>query len=151
MPGKRTLTMRQLRHLLCLIHGGTSTREVCRILGLARSTVQDDVRRAAEAGLSWPLPGDLTDDALERLLFVRPGNNTGARLRAEQDWIGSHVRLFRFLGGVPRLIVPDNLKAGVNRASFYDPEINRSYAMMASHYGTAVLPARPRRPRSRCP
>ena len=43
MPGKRTLTMRQLRHLLCLIHGGASTREVCRILGLARSTVQDNV------------------------------------------------------------------------------------------------------------
>ena len=64
MPGKRTLTMRQLRHLLCLIHGGASTREVCRILGLARSTVQDNARRAAEAGLrptstkrdSWCLP-----------------------------------------------------------------------------------------------
>lgn len=42
------------------------------------------------------------------------------------DWIGSHVRMFRFFGGVPRLIVPDNLKSGVSSASFYDPEINRS-------------------------
>ena len=37
------------------------------------------------------------------------------------DWIGAHVRMFSFFGGVPRLIVPDNLKSGVNKASFYDP------------------------------
>ncbi|WP_457580273.1 hypothetical protein [Ensifer canadensis] len=65
------------------------------------------------------------------------------------DWIGSHVRMFAFFGGVPRLIVPDNLKSGVSRASFYDPEINRSYGMMGSHYGVGVLPARPRRPKDR--
>ena len=57
--------------------------------------------------------------------------------------------MFRFFDGVPRLIVPDNLKSGVNRACFYDPEINRSYAMMASHYGVGVLPARPRKPRDK--
>jgi hypothetical protein len=44
----------------------------------------------------------------------------------------AHVRMFRFFGGVPRLIVPDNLKNGVHKASFYDPEINRSYGMMAA-------------------
>jgi transposase len=69
--------------------------------------------------------------------------------QALPDWIGAHVRLFRFLGGVPRLIVPDNLKSGVHKASFYDPEINRSYGMMAAHYGVAVLPARPRKPRDK--
>src|SRR5665647_199984 len=42
------------------------------------------------------------------------------------DWIEAHVRMFRFFGGVPRLVVPDNLKSGVHKASFYDPEINRS-------------------------
>lgn len=47
--------------------------------------------------------------------------------------------MFRFFDGVPRLIVPDNLKSGVSRASFYDPEINRSYGMMASRYGAAFL------------
>ena len=57
--------------------------------------------------------------------------------------------MFRFFGGVVRLIVPDNLKSGVSRASFYDPEINRSYGMMASHYGVAVLPTRPRRPKDK--
>ena len=65
------------------------------------------------------------------------------------DWIGAHVRMFRFLGGVPRLVVPDNLKSGVHKASFYDPEINRSYGMMAAHYGVGVLPARPRKPRDK--
>ena len=57
--------------------------------------------------------------------------------------------MFRFFDGVPRLIVPDNLKSGVSRASFYDPEINRSYGIMASHYGAGVLPARPRRPKDK--
>ncbi|MEY9232492.1 transposase [Bradyrhizobium japonicum] len=65
------------------------------------------------------------------------------------DWIEAHVRMFRFFGGVPRLVVPDNLKSGVHRASFYDPEINRSYGMMASHYGVGILPARPRKPRDK--
>lgn len=50
---------------------------------------------------------------------------------------------------MPRLIVPDNLKSGVNRASFYDPEINRSYGVMAAHYGVGVLPARPQRPKDK--
>ncbi|MGH8734746.1 MAG: IS21 family transposase, partial [Burkholderiales bacterium] len=69
--------------------------------------------------------------------------------QALPDWIGAHVRLFRFLGGVPRLIVPDNLKSGIHKSSFYDPEINRSYGMMAAHYGVGVLPARPRKPRDK--
>ena len=51
------------------------------------------------------------------------------------DWIGAHVRMLRFFGGVPKLLVPDNLKSGVHKASFYDPEINRTYGKMADHYG----------------
>lgn len=65
------------------------------------------------------------------------------------DWIGAHVRMFRFYGAAPRLLVPDNLKSGINKASFYDPEVNRSYAAMAAHYGVGVLPARPKRPRDK--
>jgi transposase len=65
------------------------------------------------------------------------------------DWTGAHVRMFRFCGGAPRLLVPDNLKSGVNKASFYDPEINRTYGALASHYGVGVLPARPRKPRDK--
>ncbi|WP_240547117.1 IS21 family transposase [Mesorhizobium tianshanense] len=248
--------MRQLRQMLRLAGSGTSSREIAVVLGIARSTVQDNLRRAAAIGLSWPLPSELTDDALENKLFARNGVKQGTRRRTEPnwahlavelkkpgvtllilweeyrgshpdgygysrfcelfrsfeqrlsptmrqehaagdkvfvdysgkkipivdrdtgeireaeifvavlgassftyaeatwtqtlpDWIGSHVRMFRFLDGVPRLIVPDNLKSGVSRASFYDPEINRSYGMMASHYGVGVLPARPRRPKDK--
>ncbi len=65
------------------------------------------------------------------------------------DWIQAHVRMFRFFGAAPRLLVPDNLKSGIHKPSFYDPEVNRSYAMMTAHYNVGVLPARPRRPRDK--
>ena len=65
------------------------------------------------------------------------------------DWIGAHVRMFRFWGVAPRLLVPDNLKSAVHKASFYDPEVNRSYGAMASHSGVGILPARPNRPRDK--
>lgn len=66
-----------------------------------------------------------------------------------EDWIGAHVRMFPFLGGVPKAVVPDNLKAAVLKADRYDPGLNRTYADMAEHYGTAILPARPRKPRDK--
>ena len=66
-----------------------------------------------------------------------------------EDWIGAHVRMFAFLGGVPKVVVPDNLKSAVLKADRYDPGLNRTYAEMAEHYGTAVLPARPRKPRDK--
>ncbi len=65
------------------------------------------------------------------------------------DWIGSHQRMLKYFGGVPELLVPDNLKAAVTRASRYAPKINETYAEMAAHYGTAVLPARPYKPRDK--
>src|SRR6202140_2645771 len=256
MPAKRELTMRQLRYMLRLHHDGVSAREIGRTLGVARSTVQDNLRRAQAIGIAWPVPAELTDDMLEQRLFARAGVKVGLRRRSEPDWatlarepkrpgvslmvlweeyrqsepdgygysrfcdlfreferrlspvmrqhhvagdkvfvdysgkritivdpgtgvvhdaeifvgvlgassysyaeatftqtlpdwIGAHVRMFRFFGGVPRLVVPDNLKSGVHKASFYDPEINRSYGMMAAHYGVGVLPARPRKPRDK--
>jgi transposase len=66
-----------------------------------------------------------------------------------EDWLGAHVRLFSFLGGVPAKVVPDNLKVGVTHASYYDPVINASYAALIKHYGTAVVPARSRKPRDK--
>lgn len=65
------------------------------------------------------------------------------------DWIGAHVRMLAFFGGVPEQIVSDNLKAGVTKACFHEPQINRTYAEMAAHYGTAILPARPYKPRDK--
>jgi transposase len=225
-------------------------------LGVARSTAQDCLKRLTAAGLSWPLPDELTDEVLERRLFSNAGIKVGSRKLPEPDWssqiremkrpgvtlqilweeyrqvhpdgygysrfcelyrafemrlsptmrqhhvagdkvfvdysgkkidivnpetgevlgaeifvavlgasnytyaeatwtqslpdwIGSHVRLFDFIGGCPRLLVPDNLKSGVIKASFYDPEINRTYGRMAEHYGIGIVPARPYRPRDK--
>jgi transposase len=258
MPARRMLTMRHLRRIMRLHHEGASAREIVRAVGVARSTVQDTLKRAAAADLPWPLGDELTDEVLEARLFARMGGGgrAGLRKRPEPDWgelvrelrrpavtmvilweeyrqawpggygysrfcellrafqqrlspvmrqhhvagdklfvdysgkrlgisdpltgeirmaeifvavlgasnytfaeatwsqtlpdwIGSHVRLFRHIGGVPRLLVPDNLKSGVNKASFYDPEINRSYGRMAEHYDVGVLPARPKKPRDK--
>ena len=256
MPAKRELTMRQLRQMLRLRHEGVSAREIGRTLGVARSTIQDNLKRADGAGLGWPLASEITDGILEERLFGKAGIKPGRRRLVEPDWsalvreikrpgvnlmvlweeyrdahpdgygysrfcdlfreferrlspvmrqhhaagdklfvdysgkkvsiadpatgelheaeifvgvlgasnytyaeatftqqlpdwIGAHVRMFRFFGGVPRLLVPDNLKSGVHKASFYDPEINRSYAMMAAHYDTGILPARPYKPRDK--
>jgi transposase len=65
------------------------------------------------------------------------------------DWIGSHTRAFAFFGGVTAQTVSDNLRSGVTKACFYEPAVNRTYAEMAHHYGTAVVPARPRKPRDK--
>jgi len=65
------------------------------------------------------------------------------------DWIGAHVRAFEFFGGVPALIVSDNLKSAVVRACFHEPGVNRSYTDLARHYQTAILPARPYKPKDK--
>ena len=79
MPAKRELSMRQLRHLLRLHHDGVSAREIGRRLGVARSTIQDNLKRAGAAGLAWPLADDITEEALETRLFGRAGVTQGQR------------------------------------------------------------------------
>jgi len=61
MPARRELTMRQLRQMLRLAHEGVSARAIGRMLGAARSTVQDNLKRAEAAGLAWPLGAEITD------------------------------------------------------------------------------------------
>ena len=79
-----------------------------------------------------------------RHLFVRP-----AVSMTQRAWTEAHVAAFEFLGGVPRRIVPDNLKAGVCKPDLYDPKINRGYAELASYYGCLVDPARAYHPRDK--
>ena len=251
----RRLPMRKIKDVLRLHAAGRSARQIGPSVGVSRSTVADYLRRAEVAGLSWPLPDGLDEEALERRLFPppppaqsrlfteadwaeihrelkRPGvtlallwdeyrsqhpdgygysafcehyrrwvgrlspvmrqrhaagermfvdysgtrmavidPTTGAARPAEifiavmgasnmtyveaswsqalPDWIGAHTHAFAAFGAVPTLVVSDNLKSGVIRACFYEPEINRSYAEMAAHYGTAILPARPYKPRDK--
>ncbi len=71
------------------------------------------------------------------------------RSRSLPDWTMSHVRMFDFWGGVPELVIPDNEKAAVHKASRYEPDLNPTYRELATHYGTAVLPARPHAPRDK--
>ena len=257
MPAERT-TMRHVREVLRLkFVGGVPTREIARRIGVAASTIRTTLRRFQAAGLSWPLPEDMTDAALEARLFPDADTKQGHRRRVEPDWasihrelkrkhvtlsilwdeyiarnpegyrysrfcelfriwegklsvtmrqthvggdklfvdyagdtvpviidrltgevrqaqifvavmgassftyveatwtqtlgdwIGAHTRALAAIGGVPRLIVPDNARVAVIKACLYEPQVNRTYAEMAAHYGTAVLPTRPRRPRDK--
>lgn len=65
------------------------------------------------------------------------------------DWTMSHVRLFEYLGGVPELVIPDNLKSGVSKANRYDPDITPAYNNMLAHYKTAAMPARVATPKDK--
>jgi len=246
--------MRKTRDVLRLSANGLSKRQIAVSLGLSATAAGDCIRRAREAGVAWPLAAELTDAALERLLYrsaslvekrrpepdwamvhrelkragvtlqllweeyraahpdghgysrfcqkyhewklrlsptMRQTHVAGERLFVDyagktlevidgttgevrpaqlfvavvgassytyaeasftqslSDWIGSHTRAFSFYNGVTAIVVSDNLKAGITRACFYEPAVNRTYAEMAAHYGTAIVPARPRRPRDK--
>ena len=256
MPGQR-LPMRKIRDVLRLSAAGMSKRQIAVSLGVGPTSAGDCVRRARAAGVTWPLPDDMTDGALEARLFpastvlaaiksTRPQTDwptihrelrrkgvtlqllweehraghpngygysrfcelyrvwegrlsptmrqthvagerlfvdyagttlsvidgtTGEILTAQlfvaalggssytyadatftqglADWIGSHTRAFAFFGGVSAMVVSDNLKSGITKACFYEPAVNRSYAEMAAHYDTAIVPARPYKPRDK--
>jgi len=248
------LSVRKIREVLRLkAEAQLSDREIAAVVGAARSTVQECLRRARAAGLGWPLPADWGEEQVlarlypkaplapryptpdfavihaelarkgvtRRLLwqeykvrhpdgcqysaFCRdyeawrgrqdavmrfehaPGDklfvdyagltmelvdrHSGAVQRTEifvaalgashytyveatptqslADWLGAHVRALEYFGGVPRAIVPDNLKSGVHRACRYEPDLNPSYQDFAEHYGVAILPARVRKPRDK--
>jgi transposase len=65
------------------------------------------------------------------------------------DWIHVHIRAFEFFDGTSLLVVPDNLKSGVNKPCHYETGLNRTYGDLAIHYGVGILPARPYRPRDK--
>lgn len=65
------------------------------------------------------------------------------------SWISSHIHAFEYFSGVPHLLVPDNLRSAVSKANRYEPDINPTYYEMASFYGTAILPARVRKPQDK--
>lgn len=69
--------------------------------------------------------------------------------QALPDWLGSQTRMLDYFGGCPELVVPDNLKSGVQRACRYDPDLNASYQQWAEHYAVAVMPARPYKPKDK--
>src|SRR5256884_1556381 len=107
------------------------------------------------AGQGIPVVNGRTGEVHEVALFIAvlgASNYTYVEATWTQslpDWIGSHVRTFAALGGVPDIVVPDNLKAAVIRAHRYEPALNRTYTDLAQHYGFAVIPARAAKPRDK--
>ena len=67
----------------------------------------------------------------------------------EESWVEAHVHAFSFYGGSVPIIVPDNLKQGVARNTVEELVVNEQYRRMAEHYGCAIVPARPRKPRDK--
>lgn len=65
------------------------------------------------------------------------------------NWLDAHRRMFEFYGGVPAVLIPDCLKNGVVKSHRYDPDLNQDYVELVTHYNTAVVPARVRRPRDK--
>ncbi len=87
--------MRQVRDVLRLKAAGVSGNEIARRVGVAPSTVRLTLKRLAVAGLSWPLPAELTDEALEAQLFTAAGKKQGHRRLGEPDWAAVHRELKR--------------------------------------------------------
>ena len=107
------------------------------------------------AGQTLPVVRPQTDEVCQAQLFVAvlgASNYTYVEAQWQQDlpsWIGGHVRAFAFFGGVPEVVVPDNLKAGVQSPCRYEPDLNPTYHDLAQHYSVAVIPTRVRKPRDK--
>ena len=108
------------------------------------------------AGQTVPIINPDTGQAeLQAEIFIATlgaSNYSYAEATASQtlpDWIKSHIRALEFLGGVPQILVPDNLKSGVTHPCRYEPDVNLTYLELARHYGTAVIPARPGKPKDK--
>jgi transposase len=86
------------------------------------------------------------------LAVLGASNKTFAKAFANQKlpaWITAHCEAYSFFQGVARVTVPDNPKTGVLRACRYEPLLHRTYQEMGEHYGSVIIPARPRRPRAK--
>ncbi len=126
-----------------------------------RGLTMRQVHRAGEkvfvdyAGKKPHLVDPQTGEIVEVELFVAvlgASNYTYAeatRTQSGPDWIASHMRALRFFGGVPGALVCDQLKSGVVVPCRYEPGVQRTYEEFAEHCGTAILPARPGKPRDK--
>src|ERR1700692_20842 len=123
-------------------------------------TLRQDHRAGEKLFVDWagptvPIHDSRTGETEPASLFVAVlGASTytfayAARGQHLANWIDCHVRAFEFIGGTTKLIVPDNPRTGVDRACRYEPDLNRTYSEMSEHYGTAIMPARPYKPRDK--
>jgi transposase len=144
--------------------GGYGYTQYCELYRRYAETLDVSMRQTHKAGeklfvdysgTTMPVTDAKTGEIREAEIFVAvlgASNYAYAEATWTQslpDWIGSHVRTAEFLGGMALAVVPDNLKSGVTKASYYEPEINPTYQRWAEHYGVAVLPARVRHPKDK--
>jgi transposase len=123
------------------------------------TVLRDEVAAGEEAQIDYGLLGSWTDPvggqrrkvwafvmvlACSRHVFVQP-----TLVMDQAAWTRAHVDAFAFFGGVPRRLIPDNLRTGVDRADLYDPKINRSYGELAEHYQVLIDPGRARKPKDK--
>ena len=107
------------------------------------------------AGQTATIKDSVTGDTIPAYIFVAvlPASQyayvEAFATQNMESWITAHLHAFAHFDGVPRMVVPDNLKTGVERTEWYTPIINRTYHEMAEHYGTAIVPARVRKPRDK--
>jgi transposase len=109
----------------------------------------------AFSGSGLDIANPLTGECQTAVLFIAvlgASNLTYAEPVLHQDlptWIGCHVRAFEYFGGTTEIWVPDNPRAGVTKAGKYEPVLNRTYEDLSAHFGSAVIPARPYKPRDK--
>ncbi len=107
------------------------------------------------AGMTLLITNPETGEVTQAQIFVAvlPASNyTYVEVQPSQElqhWLMGHVHAFEFFGGVPKILRPDNLKSGVKKPNYYEPDLNPSYQELAEHYHVAVLPARVRRPKDK--
>lgn len=141
-----------------------SYRQFCRFYNNFATTTKATMRIKRKPGelmeVDWAgqtatLKDNLTGERIPAYVFVAvlPCSQYAyveAFLSMDSDsWITAHIHAFEFFGGITRMIVPDNLKTGVTKASSSDPIINRTYHEMAEHYQTVIMPARVRHPKDK--
>ena len=138
--------------------------QFCELYGTWRGRLKPSMRRVHRAGekafLDYSgkkpkLCDRETGEVREVELFVMvlgASNYTYAEATNTQklrDFVGATIHGFEHFGGVPEIIVPDQLRSAVKGPDRYEPDINATYLEMAQHYGVAVMPARPRRPKDK--
>ncbi len=145
--------------------GGYAYSQFCELYRRWQKTVDVVMRQEHKAGeklfvdfpgMTVPVYDPATGElAMQAELFVASLGASGY-LYAEafpsqglMYWVTAHVHAFEAMGGCPRIVVCDNLRAGVTRAHRYEPDLNATYAEMPAHYQVALMPARPRKPRDK--
>ena len=142
--------MRNLREILRLrFQARLSLRQIKASQRVSLGVVQKIVSQADALKLCWEKISDLDDQQLARLFYPESDIRSSNHFQCP-DWAEAHRELrrkgvtkhllweeytqaFAYLGGVPKLVVPDNLKSGVSKACRYDPDVNPAYQQLAAH------------------